>query len=395
MLHRRAPSEPARLPAPNCGDFRAVDQVRGSVRARLGGPTARTGCHRSVVGRRPPDPRARTRRAARARARPAGCAAPTCTSPRAICAPHAPAVVPGHEVVGAVDALGPGAARLRRRRTRVGIAWLRHTCGCAGSAAAATRTCASTPRFTGWDADGGYAEYAVVDERYAYAIPDAFADEHAAPLLCAGIIGYRSLRRAALPRGGRLGHLRLRRVGPPRRAGGDGRGRRGARDDPRRRRRGTLALELGAASAGDTADRPPVPLDAAILFAPAGELVPAALGALDRGGTLAIAGIHLTDVPSLDYQDHLFQERQLRSVTANTRADGEEFLAIAARHRHPRRDHAVPAGRRRHCARATSRTTASTAPRCSASLRRAGRSALVERQRHAHRGALRPGLDVE
>jgi alcohol dehydrogenase, propanol-preferring len=243
-------------------------------------------------------------------------------------APHAPAVVPGHEVVGTVDALGAGAARFAAG-TRVGIAWLRHTCGVCRFCRRGDENLCVTPRFTGWDADGGYAEYAVVDEHYAYAIPDAFDDEHAAPLLCAGIIGYRSLRRAALPRGGRLGiygfgasaHLAAQV------AMAEGAEVHVMTRAPEAR---TLALELGAASAGDTFDRPPVPLDAAILFAPAGEIVPAALGALDRGGTLAIAGIHLTDVPSLRYQDHLFQERQLRSVTANTRADGEEFLAIAA-----------------------------------------------------------------
>jgi alcohol dehydrogenase, propanol-preferring len=243
-------------------------------------------------------------------------------------APHAPAVVPGHEVVGTVDALGAGAARFATG-TRVGIAWLRHTCGVCRFCRRGDENLCVTPRFTGWDADGGYAEYAVVDERYAYAIPDAFDDEHAAPLLCAGIIGYRSLRRAALPRGGRLGiygfgasaHLAAQV------AMAEGAEVHVMTRAPEAR---TLALELGAASAGDTFDRPPVPLDAAILFAPAGEIVPAALGALDRGGTLAIAGIHLTDVPTLRYQDHLFQERQLRSVTANTRADGEEFLAIAA-----------------------------------------------------------------
>jgi propanol-preferring alcohol dehydrogenase len=243
-------------------------------------------------------------------------------------APHAPDVVPGHEVVGTVDALGAGAVRFATG-ARVGIAWLRHTCGVCRFCRRGDENLCTAPRFTGWDSDGGYAEYAVVDERYAYAIPEAFDDEHAAPLLCAGIIGYRSLRRAALRRGGRLGiygfgasaHLAAQV------ALAEGAEVHVMTRAPEAR---TLALELGAASAGDTFDRPPVPLDAAILFAPAGDIVPAALAALDRGGTLAIAGIHLTDVPRLNYQDHLFEERQLRSVTANTRADGEEFLAIAA-----------------------------------------------------------------
>jgi propanol-preferring alcohol dehydrogenase len=186
------------------------------------------------------------------------------------------------------------------------------------------------PRFTGWDVDGGYAEYAVIDEGFAYDIPEVFSDEEAAPLLCAGIIGYRALRRSQLPPGGRLGiygfggsaHLTAQvamaegaRVHVMTRA-------------PEAR---ALALELGAASAGDADDPPPEPLDAAILFAPVGTLVIPALEALDRGGTLAIAGIHLTDIPTLDYEKDLFQERTLRSVTANTRLDGHDFLEIAAR----------------------------------------------------------------
>ena len=243
--------------------------------------------------------------------------------------PHGSAVVPGHEVVGLVDALGPGARRFARGE-RIGIAWLRHTCGTCRFCARGDENLCLSPRFTGWDADGGYAEHAVVDERYAYRLPARFGDDEVAPLLCAGIIGYRALRRAELPAGGRLGiygfggsahlaaqvalaqgatvHVMTRSA------------------DARR-----LALDLGAASAGDTYDAPPEPLDSAIVFAPVGDIVPAALAALDRGGTLAIAGIHLSDVPALDYQRHLFQERQVRSVTANTRRDGEEFLAVAER----------------------------------------------------------------
>jgi propanol-preferring alcohol dehydrogenase len=185
------------------------------------------------------------------------------------------------------------------------------------------------PRFTGWDADGGYADAAVVDERYAYRIPEAFTDEQAAPLLCAGIIGYRALRRAELRPGDRLGiygfgasaHLAAQVA-----LAQDCTVHVMTRSAAARR----LALELGAASAGDTFDPPPEPLDAAVVFAPAGDIVPAALAALDRGGIVAVAGIHLSDVPGLRYQDHLFQERELRSVTANTRKDGEEFLALAA-----------------------------------------------------------------
>lgn len=240
-----------------------------------------------------------------------------------------PDVVPGHEVVGTVDALGPGATRFALGQ-RVGVAWLRRTCGVCRWCRRGSENLCVAPEFTGWDADGGYAPLAVVDERYAYALPDAFDDEHAAPLLCAGIIGYRALRRADLPPGGRLGlygfgasaHLAAQV------ALAGGATVHVLTRSPAARR---LALALGAASAGAADDAPPEPLDAAILFAPAGELVPVALAALDRGGTLAVAGIHLSDVPPLHYGRHLFQERQLRSVTANTRADGEEFLALAAR----------------------------------------------------------------
>jgi propanol-preferring alcohol dehydrogenase len=243
--------------------------------------------------------------------------------------PTRPDVVPGHEIVGIVDRLGPGARRFAVG-DRVGIAWLRRTCGTCTFCQRGAENLCRAPRFTGWDDDGGYAERAVVDERYAYALPPELSDAEAAPLLCSGIIGYRALRRAELPPGGRLAiygfgasaHLAAQIALAE-----------GARvhvltRSPAAR---ALALDLGVASAGDTFDLPPEPVDAAILFAPAGEIVPAALAALDRGGTLAIAGIHLTDIPPLRYADHLFQERQVRSVTANTRQDGEELLAMAAR----------------------------------------------------------------
>jgi propanol-preferring alcohol dehydrogenase len=240
-----------------------------------------------------------------------------------------PSVVPGHEIVGVVEHCGEGATRFAVG-DRVGIAWLRHTCGRCRFCRRGRENLCVAPRFTGWDDDGGYAEHAVAAEAYAYPLPDSFSDEAAAPLLCAGIIGYRALKRASLPPGGRLGiygfggsaHLAAQLALAA-----------GAtvhvltRSAEARR----LALELGAASAGDAYGQPPELLDAAILFAPVGDLVPVALAALDRGGTLAVAGIHLSDVPPLNYADHLFQERQLRSVTANSRADGEEFLAIAAR----------------------------------------------------------------
>ena len=243
--------------------------------------------------------------------------------------PHRPATIPGHEIVGTVDALGPGASRFQVGQ-RAGIAWLRHTCGrCKWCRRGRENLCVD-PRFTGWDADGGYAQWAVAEEAYAYELADAYDDVHAAPLLCAGIIGYRALRRAELPAGGRLG---IYGFGASAHLAAQVALAQGATVHVMTRSAAARqhALELGAHSVAPADAAPPEPLDAAILFAPAGDLVPPALAALDGAGTLAIAGIHLSDVPPLDYQRHLFQERQLRSVTANTRADGEEFLALAAR----------------------------------------------------------------
>ena len=243
-------------------------------------------------------------------------------------APRRRGVVPGHEIVGTVDERGPGATRFEIGE-RIGVAWLRHACGICRFCRRGDENLCVDPAFTGWDADGGYAEHAVVDERFAYRLPDRFSDDEVAPLLCAGIIGFRALRRAAVPAGGRVGiygfgasaHLAAQV------AIAEGATVHVMTRSPEARQ---LALQLGAASAGDTFDAPPEPLDSAVLFAPAGEVVPAALAALDRGGTLAIAGIHLTDIPPLRYAEHLFQERQVCSVTANTRRDGEEFLAVAA-----------------------------------------------------------------
>ncbi|BCB76973.1 zinc-binding alcohol dehydrogenase family protein [Phytohabitans flavus] len=244
---------------------------------------------------------------------------------------HRPNVIPGHEIVGEVVALGAGVEGFSLGE-RVGVAWLRHTDGtCPYCMRGAENLCPES-RYTGWDADGGYAEYTVAPAAYVYRLPDRYSDVEVAPLLCAGIIGFRALRRADLPPGGRLGvygfgasaHLAIQvaiaqgaRVHVLTRAAA-------ARE---------LALDLGAASAGGAYDPPPEPLDAAILFAPVGTLVPVALAALDRGGTLAVAGVTLTDIPSLNYEKHLFQERELRSVTANTREDGRDFLTFAANHR--------------------------------------------------------------
>lgn len=245
--------------------------------------------------------------------------------------PHRPRVVPGHEVAGVVAGVGDQVTGFTTGE-RVGVAWLRHTCGtCRYCLRGAENLCPHS-RYTGWDADGGYAQYTTVPARYAYRLPAGYPDAEVAPLLCAGIIGYRALRRAQLPPGGRLGiygfgasaHLTAQVAIAE-----------GARVHVLTRSKAAqrLALELGAVSAGDAGDPPPEPLDSAILFAPAGALVPVAMAALDRGGTLAVAGIHLTAIPPLVYDRHLFQERTLTSVTANTRDDGRDLLGVAARHR--------------------------------------------------------------
>lgn len=242
--------------------------------------------------------------------------------------PHRPRTVPGHEVVGVVDELGPGSDRFRIG-DRIGAAWLRGTCGRCRWCRSGRENLCPDATFTGWDADGGYAELTIVPEAYAYRLPDALDDVRAAPLLCAGIVGYRALRRAELPPGGRLG---IYGFGASAHVVAQVAIAQGAVVHvlTRSAEARELALELGAASAGAADAAPPEPLDSAVLFAPAGELVPVAMRALDQGGTLAVAGIHLSDVPALVYADELFREKQLRSVTANTRADGEEFLRLAA-----------------------------------------------------------------
>jgi alcohol dehydrogenase, propanol-preferring len=243
--------------------------------------------------------------------------------------PKRPGVTVGHEIVGRIDALGDGADRFAVG-DRVGVPWLAHADGTCQFCRRGAENLCLHPQFRGWDVDGGYADACVADQAFVYRLPEALDDEHAAPLLCSGIIGYRALLRAEVPPGGRLGiygfggsaHI-IAQVAL----------RQGLRVHVLTRGAGNrkLAEELGADSVGDAADSPPEPLDGAILFAPAGELVPVALRALDRGGTLAVAGIWLSDIPSINYEDELFEERQLRSVTANTRRDGEEFLEIAAR----------------------------------------------------------------
>ncbi|WP_106181177.1 zinc-binding alcohol dehydrogenase family protein [Prauserella shujinwangii] len=245
---------------------------------------------------------------------------------------HRPGVTPGHEVVGEVVALGADIPPGFAAGDRVGIAWLRGTCGhCRYCVRGAENLCPSS-RYTGWDADGGYAGFATVPAAYAHPLPGGYADAELAPLLCAGIIGYRALRRAEPPEGGVLG---IYGFGASAHLAAQVAMAEGLRVHvmTRSARARALAADLGAASVQGAADPPPEPLDAAVLFAPAGELVPPALAALDRGGVLSVAGIHLTDVPALNYQRHLFQERELRSVTANTREDARRFLEFAGRHR--------------------------------------------------------------
>ncbi|MCV7425770.1 zinc-binding alcohol dehydrogenase family protein [Mycobacterium montefiorense] len=247
---------------------------------------------------------------------------------------HREHVTPGHEVVGEVVEVGSevNADAGFRVGDRVGIAWLRATCGVCTYCRRGDENLCPQSRYTGWDTNGGYAEFATVPAAFAHQLPDGYTDSELAPLLCAGIIGYRSLLRAELPPGGRLG---IYGFGGSAHITAQVALAQGAEVHvmTRGERARELALELGAASAQGAADPPPAPLDAAILFAPVGELVLPACEALDRGGTLAIAGIHLSDIPPLNYQRHLFQERQIRSVASNTRADAREFLAFAARHR--------------------------------------------------------------
>jgi propanol-preferring alcohol dehydrogenase len=241
--------------------------------------------------------------------------------------PQKSPVIPGHQVIAHIEELGPGADRFRLG-TRVGIAWLHQTDGTCEFCRTGAENLCDHPTFTGYSVDGGYAEHIVAPQDFIYAIPGQFPDEQAAPLLCAGIIGFRCLRLSGIKTGGKLGfygfgaaahvaiqvarHWNIEVYAATR--------------DARHQR---LAMELGAKWAGGTFAEPPVKLDAAIVFAPAGEIVPAALKALRKGGTLVLGGIHMSPIPSFDY-DLLYQERMIRSVANNTRQDGEDFLRVAA-----------------------------------------------------------------
>lgn len=242
-------------------------------------------------------------------------------------APKKASVIPGHQVVGTVTKLGPGVTR-RCVGERVGVAWLHHTCGVCAYCRERKENLCDKASFTGYTVDGGYAEYMLASEDFVYPVPASFGDVEAAPLLCAGIIGFRALRLSGIQTGGRLGfygfgaaaHVAIqvaRHWGVEVYAS--------TRDE----RHQKLALELGAKWAGGTTAEPPVKLDSAIIFAPAGEIVPAALKSLKKGGTVALAGIHMSLIPPLDY-NMLYHERVLRSVANNTRQDGEDFLQIAA-----------------------------------------------------------------
>ncbi len=237
-------------------------------------------------------------------------------------------LVPGHQAVGKVVALGASCRRLSVG-TRVGIAWLRETCEHCSFCRRDQENLCSLSRYTGYHADGGYAEFAVVKESYAYELTSTLTGEELAPLLCAGIIGYRSLIRSELPSGGRLGifgfgssaHITMQVALS-----------KGAKVyvSTRGIAHQRLARSMGATWVCDSSTPFPEKVDSAIVFAPAGELVPFALQGLERGGTLSIAGIHMSDIPSLNYESHLFHEKTLRSVEANTREDGIELLRTAA-----------------------------------------------------------------
>jgi propanol-preferring alcohol dehydrogenase len=253
---------------------------------------------------------------------------------------HREHVTPGHMVVGRAAELGEGVTDYALG-DRVGVAWLRHTDGICAYCRRGNENLCPNSRYTGWDADGGYAEYTTVPAAFAYRLPADVPDVELAPLLCAGIIGYRALLRASLPEHGKLG---LYGFGDSAHLVAQLALAQGATVHALTRGAASqrLALELGAASVGGAYDSPPEPLDSAILFAPVGDLVPVAMRALDRGGVLAVAGIHLTDTPPLNYEHELFYEKELRSVTSNTRDDGREFLELALRYHVRATTHVYP-----------------------------------------------------
>jgi propanol-preferring alcohol dehydrogenase len=237
-------------------------------------------------------------------------------------------IIPGHQIVGTVDASGPDCRHLVPGQ-RVGVAWLGHTCGQCGYCTAGRENLCERARFTGYHANGGYAQYALAAEDFAYPIPDRFTDLDAAPLLCAGIIGYRALKRSQLPDGGKLAlygfgssaHVVIQIA---RHRGSE------VYVVTRGEKHRELARRMGAVWVGQHGSEMPAKVDSGIIFAPAGELVPQALEALKKGGTLALAGIHMSPIPQMDYERYVFYERDIHSVTCNTREDGRQLLAEAA-----------------------------------------------------------------
>lgn len=246
-------------------------------------------------------------------------------------AAHRSPVIPGHQVVGTVAALG-SAVTERSIGERVGVAWLHRTCGCCPFCTSERENLCDEPAFTGWTAQGGFAEHLVAPSGFTYPLPDGFSDLQAAPLLCAGIIGYRCLSKTGIEdwSGARLGLYGFGAAGHVAIQIARARGAEVYVCTRDREKHQDLADELGAAWTGDTFEQPPVPLDASIVFAPAGEIVPAALSQLDKGGTLVLGGIHMSPIPELPYE-LLYGERVVRSVANNTRADGHAFLEEAAR----------------------------------------------------------------
>jgi len=237
-------------------------------------------------------------------------------------------LIPGHEVIGVVERAGEKAARFKAGQ-RVGAAWLRSTCGACRFCLSGRENLCESARFNGCHADGGYAEFMALPEKFAYAVPDRFTDEGAAPLMCAGIVGYRALEQSGIKAGGTLGlygfgasaHITLQIAKH-----------KGAQvfvfsRSPEHR---ALAKDLGADWAGTTADEPPTKLTNAVIFAPVGGLYLDALRALDRGGAVVSAGIHMSPIPEMDYNKYLYHERKMLSVANATRKDGEDLLRIAA-----------------------------------------------------------------
>jgi propanol-preferring alcohol dehydrogenase len=244
--------------------------------------------------------------------------------------PHRSPIIPGHQIVGTIESLGAEVTD-RKVGDRVGVAWLHRTCGCCSFCSSDRENLCDSPEFTGWTVQGGFAEYVVAPSAFTYPLPEGFSDLQAAPLLCAGIIGYRCLKKTGIDRwsGARLGIYGFGAAGHVAIQVAIARGADVYVCTRDREKHQTLAEELGAVWTGGSTERPPVPLDAGIVFAPAGEIVPPALSHLDKGGTLVLGGIHMSPIPELDYQ-LIYRERVLCSVANNTREDGHEFLAEAA-----------------------------------------------------------------